>query len=211
MFRDEALVSQRPVATCRHPNSQGFTLLPQFNVPENINAFPLERAPPQLPSRAGPYRVLSTCVIGMLSVIGVLAVGSWVAEPAMRGGRNVIGNLGNAMGNAIERANEAAERQKSIRQAHARRKLVATSDAEIDASEESLFEKRSRSSLLLRMAALRRSDEASSLLNTAAVQRYFPEWVGDDGKDLKSDTVLKDLIVAVALLAHDSFENDKAA
>ena len=201
-------MSQRPAATCRHAGSHGFTLLPQFNVPDHVHSFALERAPPQLPARAGLYRVLTTCVMGLLSLIGCVAIGSWVAEPALRGGRSVIGNLGTAMGSAIERANEAAERQKTIRQAHSRRKLAYREDKlDIDASDDLYLEtKRSRSSLLLRMAALRTSDE-TSLLNTDAVERYFPEWMDESG--LKSDAVLKDLVVAVAVLAHESFEQDK--
>lgn len=147
--------------------------------------------------------------MGLLSIIGCVAIGSWVAEPALRGGRSVIGNLGNAVGSAIERANE--ERHNEIRKAHTRRKLASSqAKSYVDASDDIYSEaRRSRSSLLLRMAALRKSDEASSILNTDAVERYFPTWVGDDGSGLKSEAVLKDLVVAVALLAHESFDRDK--
>lgn len=125
-------------------------------------------------------------------------------------GRSVMDNIGTAVGSAIERANEASDRQKAIRQTHVRRTLAASTEtAEIDASDDDIyFEKqRSRSSLLLRMASLRRSGDASSLLNKEMVERYFPEWM--EGNSLKSGAVLQDLIVAVAILAHESFDQAK--
>lgn len=141
-----------------------------------------------------------------------------------------MGNLGVAVNSALQRANEEAERTRATQEAakreYIRRRKLSTPQLdtgiagaepryevlrdEVLRDEVALPLKRrsTHSSLLLRMAQLRKQDVSPSGLDEAAIVRYFPEWVSEDGA-LKSDPVLKDVIVALSLLSHDSFTRER--
>lgn len=210
---DASWISQRP-ASAR--SNAGFTLLPQFAVPPEVHTFSVENRPPHLPARVTPPRSVKMCLVAVLCVIGSVALVSVVAEPAMRGGSAVMGNLGAAVDSALQRANDDAERNKAAKAAarrdyvNRRRALAAPEEPPEPPEVESapLDRKRTRSSLLLRLAALRRQDAGPWELNEDAVLRYFPDWMAEGGS-IKSDAALRDIIVAVSLLAHDSFTKQR--
>lgn len=73
------------------------------------------------------------------------------------------------------------------------------------ASVEKLPVPRGRSSLLIRMAALRKIENAGGDIDEAAVAAYFPEWVASEKPavgEWRNEAVLKDVVLAVSQLAH---------
>ena len=132
----------------------------------------------------------------------------------MRHGRNLVGGVQDVISAAIDHANTAADRRArehyEAREAYMARINNRPSYRRMEESAggavPALPRPRSgRSSLLLRMAALRKLESAVNELDDKAVQQYFPDWVvakPDPAGDWNRDAVLRDLVLAVSQLAH---------
>lgn len=191
----------------------GFTLLPQYAVPPEVHSFASDA--PHLPARVTPPRAVKMCAVAFWCLLGSMALVSILAEPIVRGGTVVIGNIGNAVDNALQRANGEADRNRAAKAAsrreYANRRRAHSQVLERDPLESAgepeptieLDSGNTIPSLLLHMAALRRSDNTLSRLNDDAVRRYFPEWVSSSGS-LRNEMVMTDIIMAVSLLAHNT-------
>lgn len=125
---------------------------------------------------------------------------------------NLAHGVSSAVGRAISKANQEAERH-ALKHYEARerylnqRRLSKEPDKleeEIsDRIEHQVVRKKHQSALLLRMAALLRTDTPGSAIDFDAVDQFFPLW-REQKDSLNKDEVLKDLILAVSQLAHAS-------
>lgn len=215
MSFENSWMSCRPVARTSCSSRQEISLLPQFAAPPGVTDFALENRPPSLPPRSSPARVVGVCLTTILCAVGSFAVLKSAAEPAMRHGRNLVGGVNDVVHAAIDHANTAADQRArdhyEAKQAYmarinnnrpSNRRMAEDAEAIVPA----LPRPRSgRSSLLLRMAALRKLESAVNELDNNAVQQYFPDWVvarPDPAADWNKDAVLRDLVLAVSQLAH---------
>ena len=224
-FDSNSWMSCRPVSRSAAGNRGDISLLPQFAVPPGVTAFSLETRPPTLPSRNSPTRVVSLCLVSVLCLFGSLTIISAVAEPTMRHGRSLVGGMAVAVSTAIDHANSAAElraqehyaareeyfMRRGLRDGGSLSTRRMNELSEPRASVEKLPVPRGRSSLLIRMAALRRLENPTGDIDEEAVAAYFPEWVASESTaagEWKNEAVLKDVVLAVSQLAHRaSIEN----
>lgn len=177
----------------RGQGGRQLSLLPQFEAPPHVHDFSLEHRPPALPQRTGPLRALSLCVTSAFCAVGALALVGLAAEPAARHGQIIAQNVRNVVGDAIAHANDAAEARSRMQAASRaeymqRRGLAAEPPAKRPAS----------SSLLLRLAAIRKSE--ASALDDDLIAQFFPRWKTEG--EWNQREVLKDLILAVSHLAY---------
>lgn len=208
-------------STCRSHSS---AVLPTFAI-SGAPEFALETRPPQLPPRNSTPRMLGIITIGFLCVCGALAMVSAAVEPVMNNGGALAQGVQTAIRNAITHANAEAERHAHdhyvARQEYLQRKGRAPStdpyrrrldDADDRPAYDLPLMKSQKSSLLLRMAAIRKIETTVNDIDEHAVRQYFPAWV-DNGLDRgawNENAVLRDLVLAVSQLAHrasvDAFE-----
>ena len=66
--------------------------------------------PAQLPARSSPLRALAICVVGIVCLVAILATLVAAIDPMAQRGSSIVAGMGDAVGSAIARANEAAER-----------------------------------------------------------------------------------------------------
>jgi len=151
------------------------------------------------------------CLVGSYSTVAV------AAGPVLRHGSQIASGVSSAVGNAIMHANQEAERHA---QRHydardeymSRRRLSPSRGRRVEAKEDTehdqhpVVEKdtgRTKSALLLRMAALRKR-EGSIGIEESAVEQFFPGWVRPthDTQHWNEDAVLLDLVMAVSQLAY---------
>lgn len=191
------------------------SLLPHFTPPPEITDFSLERYPPSLPSSGGPLKHVLLCVVGILCLVGACSVVSSASAQFSRSGPDLVYGIGSALNSAVVKAQEESQRhaQRHLEAREEYRRRLGTAkgaepdhgryehDEHIDHHSELVQKlakstvKVSRSSLLLRMAALQR--DAS--LDEDAIQQLFPHW--RDGTHWHDQEVLHDLVLAVAQLA----------
>lgn len=182
-------------ASCRTQGGRQLSLLPQFEAPPSVHDFSLEHRPPALPQRSGPLRALSFCVTACLCVIGALAIVSVAAEPAARHGQMIARNVRSVVGDAIAHANDAAEARSRLHAAAKKEYLQRRGLAE---EPQLLVSKVGPSSLLLRLAAIRKAE--ATALDEDLIAQFFPRWKTENGWN--ESEVLKDLILAVSHLAY---------
>ena len=215
MQLDTSWMSCRQVPTSRYST----TLLP-FNVSLGVAEFPLESKPPSLPPRNSHMRLVTVMSVGLMCVIGMFAVVSSMAGPVARHSTSIAHGIRNAVGNAIEHANQQAEldsvahydarREYTKRRASRSRRAEEerggdTPDTGMVAVDEPRPTKIKTSNILLRMAALRKNDVTDDQL----VHKYFPGWITKEYRakgQLNQEAVLRDVITAVSHLSHIATE-----
>lgn len=192
--------------------SRPISLLPEFNVPPGVTDFALETRPPHLPPRNSPSKLVSTLFVSGMCIFGAYCAVTWMAGPVLRHGSTLANGMSDVVGNAIARANDMAERRKQdhyeAKQEYLRRRGLAFQtkpDMEnTAASYRPTAGKSGKSSLLLRMAALRKVESPVSGIDDDAVEQYFPEWILQkrNSGEWNQDAVLRDLVLAVSQLSH---------
>lgn len=201
--------------SCRqtHRTSQsGIALLPQFNVPPGVTDFALENRPPHLPDRNSPSKACILTVAACLCIIGSYSTVSVAAEPVITHTTKIARGVSNAVGRAISHANEEAERNAQkhyeAREKYFERRRLSSSSKNYDDEDpvpeprEIAPRKQSQSALLLRMAALLKTDTPGSSIDYDAVEQFFPRWRETRDERWNQEEVLKDLVLAVSQLAH---------
>ena len=180
--------------SCRLSGPSSRPVLPQFA------EFPLESRPPTLPPRNSPSRLAAMCVVAALCMVGMCSILTSAVGPAISHGSQLARGVRSVLDSAISHANEQAR-------AHA---------AEHYSAREQLMQHRrlqdgarrpAKSSLLFRMAALRRTQPHT--LDDGTVTQLFPAWL-EEGGEWRHEAVLKDLVRAVAdLAAHVTLESEQ--
>ena len=212
--------------SCRqaHSKSSSISLLPQFTVPPGVTDFAMENKPPHLPSRNSPYRLLVLTAAAVLCVVGSYSTISAAAGPVLQHSTRLVSGMSVAVGNAISHANNEAERHAKrhydAREEYMVRRRLSprahepstqtdsspTDNAELAIRPTSRHARPSRpkSALLLRMAALRKTDSPGSSIDENAVEQFFPGWVKKMHNSVQwnENAVLQDLVLAVSQLAH---------
>ena len=170
--------------------------------------YSLEYRPPILPQRSGPLRALSLCITSCFCVVGALTLLGVAAEPAARHGQMLAQNMRNVVGDAIAHANEAAEARRRMqvaaKQEYLQRRGLAT-ERQLEAEPRQAARRTRLPSLLLRLAAIRKTETAT--LDDNLVAQFFPKWKTEAGWN--ENEVLKDLILAVSHLARISDESEE--
>ena len=114
--------------------------------------------------------------------------------------------MSDAVGKAIQRAKYIDELRKqdhyNAKQEYLRRRGLSSHTKETDTAYKLKVSKPGRSSLLLRMAALRRLESPVSSIDDDAVEQYFPEWVEKKHNGWNQEAVLRDIVLAVSQLSH---------
>lgn len=218
--------------SCRqaHSKPSNISLLPQFTVPPGVTDFAIENKPPHLPPRNSPSRVCVLTVAAVLCLVGSYSTVSAAAGPVLQHSTRIVSGVSEAVGNAISHANHEAERHaqrhyEAREQYMSRRRLSPRTQApRVDSNPQadSTFSatdnaapsslptprharpSRPKSALLLRMAALRKTDSPGSAIDENAVEQFFPGWVQKRHNSMQwnEDAVLQDLVLAVSQLAH---------
>lgn len=217
--------------SCRqaHSKPSNISLLPQFTVPPGVTDFAIENKPPHLPPRNSPSRVCVLTIAAVLCLVGSYSTVSAAAGPVLQHSTRIVSGMSEAVGNAISHANHEAERHaqrhyEAREQYMSRRRLSSRAQpprvdskpqAEpVPATDSSAptnlpatrhsRPSRPKSALLLRMAALRKTDSPGSSIDENAVEQFFPGWVQKRHNSMQwnEDAVLQDLVLAVSQLAH---------
>lgn len=201
--------------SCRsnHRTSQsGIALLPQFNLPPGVTDFALETRPPHLPDRNSPSKACLLTAAACLCIIGSYSTVSVAAEPVILHTTNIARGMSNAVGRAISHANEQAERNAKkhyeAREKFFQRRALSypsknyEDDAPLPEPPDIAPRKQSQSALLLRMAALLKTDTPGSAIDYDAIEQFFPRWREKRDDSWNQDEVLKDLVLAVSQLSH---------
>ena len=218
--------------SCRqaHSKQSNISLLPQFSVPPGVTDFAIENKPPHLPPRNSPSRVCVLTVATVLCLVGSYSTVSVAAGPVLQHGTRLVSGVSAAVGNAISHANHEAERHaqrhyEARDEYMSRRRLSPRASASKSdprpqdedtsgSTDNSALASvptprhartpRPKSALLLRMAALRKTDSPGSSIDENAVEQFFPGWVQKRHNSLQwnEDAVLQDLVLAVSQLAH---------
>ena len=169
--------------------------LPRWN-PE----FHLEHNPPSLPARSAPSKCVWGLAVVLASIGGITVLGS-AAGPLVDASRVFASGVQNSLGSVLDRAHENArlhaEQQQQRRDAFAQRR-----SRQLEETEPEPRPRRRKSSLLLKMAAIR--GEGAGDLNEVAIQTYFPQWLLDKKSEFNQKEVLKDVMLAVAQLSHET-------
>lgn len=200
-------------ASHRGTSPSNIALLPQFNVPPGVTDFSMENRPPHLPERNSPSRACLLTVAAILCIVGSYSTLNAAAEPVMMHTTNIAHGVSNAVGRAISKANKEAERN-AMKHYEARERFLnqrrlsnahdaVEKDDTVERVETLPEAKKYPSVLLLRMAALLKTDTPGYSIDFAAVDQFFPLW-REQKNSLNKDEVLKDLILAVSQLAHAS-------
>jgi hypothetical protein len=159
-----------------------------------------------------------------MCVVGTLFLVCMVAGPALRQGSKVVNVVSDSVGGALAYANDRAEQRVQdhyiARSEYMRRRGLGareeapriTEQPDQEVVQETHRPKASKSTLLLRMAALLKVESIVSGIDDSAVEQYFPDWIGRRRRgEWNEDAVLRDLVLAVSQLAHkasvDSGEN----
>ena len=187
-------MSWRP-ASVRVQGGRQLSLLPQFDAPPHVHEFSFEHRPPALPQRSGPLLALSMCVTSAFCVVGALALVGLAAEPAARHGQIIAQNVRTVVGDAIAHANDAAEERSRV---HAASKAEYMQRRGLAPEPQPRVKRPASSSLLLRLAAIRKSE--SIALDDDLIAQLFPKWKTDGVWN--QGEVLKDVILAVSHLAY---------
>lgn len=185
------------------------------------NATMMAMMPAQLPARSSPLRAIAVCVLGFACLVASLVVLVAAVDPMAQRGSTIVAGMGAAVGSAIARANEAAERNA---QAHYRardeylqrrglRRIdddafpmpgPAAATAELEWSLLRGGEDDALDEALQKWETLREvgSDERE-VINANAVRRNFPGWFAKRprGAPWDEQLVLRDVVLAVSRLA----------
>lgn len=139
---------------------------------------------------------------------------SIAAGPVLVHTTNMAHGVSRAIERAISQANEQAEihaqKHYEARDMYFKRKLISSKPNEPDIGTGVVTppRKQAQSALLLRMAALVKTDTASSSIDYKILEKLFPRWRLHQEKTWDNEEVLKDLVLAVSQLAHSlSFED----
>lgn len=199
--------------SCRQTSSRSsrpISLLPEFNVPPGVTDFALESRPPHLPRNSASRILGSACTSGAC-VIGMLCLLSITAGPVVHQGARILSGVRNAVGSALAHANDMEQQRVqyhyNARSEYMRRRGLSTRPEPEDIPQPpepaASRPRAGKSSLLLRMAALRKVESAVSGIDDNAIEQYFPDWIvrRRDGA-WNEDAVLRDLVSAVSQLAH---------
>lgn len=176
--------------------------------------------PAQLPARSSPLRALAICVVGVVCLVAILATLVAAIDPMAQRGSAIVAGMGDAVGSAIARANEAAERNA---QAHYRARdeylqrrglrriddafptpAPAPAAAELEWPLLRGGEDDALSEALQRWEALREVDaDDREVVNADVVRRNFPGWLAKRprGAPWDEQLVLRDVVLVVSRLA----------
>jgi hypothetical protein len=131
------------------------------------------------------------CVVAALCVVGACSILSSAIGPAISQGSHIARGVRSVLNSAISHADEQAR-------AHAAEHYSAREQMMQHRRLQDAPRRPGRSSLLMRMAALRRTQPHT--LEDSTVAQLFPSWV-EDGGEWRHEAVLRDLVRAVADLA----------
>lgn len=179
--------------------------------------FALESRPPNLPPRNCFVRILHVAIISTLCTIGVYTLGARATGPVITQSTQFANGVRRVVEDAISHADEQAmhsrdESRDYTAGTQARRLSLQTREGELvggDGGRESVHATAhghgGKSSLLLRMAALRKQGRPVSRVDESAVRRYFPSWeLGERAGHWNESAVLRDLVLAVSHLAQEA-------
>jgi hypothetical protein len=187
--------------------------------------------PAQLPARSSPLKALAICAVAAVCLVTFLAVLVAVVDPMAQRGSAIMAGMGDAVGSAMARANEAAERNA---QAHYRAReeylqrrglrridddafpapRLAAATAELEWSllrggeDDALDEALQRWEVLREVGA----DDRESI-NANAVRQNFPGWFAKrpHGAPWDEQLVLRDVVLAVSRLAAEHRRQQEGA
>lgn len=154
-------------------------------------------------------------IAAVLCIIGSYSTLNAAVEPVMKHTNNIAQGVSSAVGRAISKANQEAERH-AMKHYEAREKYQSQrrlskltkrldDDENLDQVESSAERTKEQRALLLKMAALLRTDTRGLAIDFGAIDQFFPNWRQQkQSHALNNDEVLKDLILAVSQLAHAS-------
>lgn len=198
--------------SCRtpHKTTHNLSLLPQFAVPPGVTDFAVENRPPHLPDRNSPSRACLLTVAAVLCIVGSYNMINAAAEPVMTSTSKLARGVSSAVGRAISQANEEAQRNAQrhydARQLYLNKRRLSGPDAAAEALpivQAVAVRPRKQSALLLRMAALLKTDSPGTTIDFDALDSFFPRW-REQAEGWNHDEVLRDLILAVSQLAHSA-------
>lgn len=213
-----------------HSKQSNISLLPQFSVPPGVTDFAIENKPPHLPPRNSQSSVCVWTVATVLCLVGSYYTVSAAAGPVLQHSTRLVSGMSVAIRNAILHANQEAERHAqrhyeardeymSRRRVSPRASAPGSEPKPQDDDTSGWYDNsapatmptprhtrtsRPKSALLLRMAALRKTDSSGSSIDENAVEQFFPGWVQKRQNSMQwnEDAVLQDLVLAVSQLAH---------